>query len=122
MWRLSILNRYLIREFLGPFIFSLCGFIIIGLVDFIFALVDLFINSGVSLGVVTRLLIYKIPAIMVMFLPMSDIFSTMLLMVRMAKDNEITIIRTSGVNIFKVVIPVVALGLSTAVFSWGVNE
>lgn len=122
MWRFSILNRYLIREFLGPFIFSLCGFIIIGLVDFIFALVDLFINSGVSLGVVIRLLIYKIPAIMVMFLPMSAIFSTMLLMVRMAKDNEVTIIRTSGVNIFRIVIPVVALGLSTAIFSWSVNE
>ena len=122
MKRLSILNRYLIREYLGPFLFSLGGFVIIGLVDFIFALVDLFINSGVSFGTVVRLLIYKIPAIMVMFLPMSAIFSTMLLMVRMAKDNEITIIRTSGVSIFRVIIPVIGLGLGTAFFSWGVNE
>ncbi len=122
MWRFSIINRYLSREFYGPFFFSLGGFIIIGLVDFIFALVDLFINSGVPFGTVVRLLMYKIPAIMVMFLPMSSIFSTMLLMVRMAKDNEITIIRTSGVNIFRVIIPVALLGLGTALFSWGVNE
>ena len=122
MWRFSIINRYLSREFYGPFFFSLGGFIIIGLVDFIFAFVDLFINSGVPFGTVFRLLMYKIPAIMVMFLPMSSIFSTMLLLVRMAKDNEITIIRTSGVNIFRVIIPVVLLGLGTALFSWGVNE
>ena len=83
---------------------------------------DLFINSGVPFGTVFRLLMYKIPAIMVMFLPMSSIFSTMLLLVRMAKDNEITIIRTSGVNIFRVIIPVALLGLGTALFSWGVNE
>ena len=59
---------------------------------------------------------------MVMFLPMSAIFSTMLLLVRMAKDNELTIIRTSGIQIFRVIIPIACLGLSTTLFSWGVNE
>ena len=121
-WKRSIIDRYLIKEFFGPFLFSLGGFIIIGLVDLIFALVDLFVNSGISLGIITRLLIYKIPAIMVMFLPMSAIFSTMLLLVRMAKDNELTIIRTSGIQIFRVIIPIACLGLSTTLFSWGVNE
>ena len=59
---------------------------------------------------------------MVMFLPMSAIFSTMLLLVRMAKDNEITVIRTSGVNVFRLIIPVALLGFSISLFSWGVNE
>ncbi|MEK9727362.1 MAG: LptF/LptG family permease [Candidatus Margulisiibacteriota bacterium] len=122
MWRFSTINRYLIKEFYGPFFFSLGGFVIIGLVDFIFALVDLFINSGVPFGTVFRLLVYKIPAIMVMFLPMSAIFATMLLMVRMAKDNEIAVLRTSGVSIFRVIIPIALLGLGTALFSWGINE
>ena len=117
-----IIDRYLARELIGPFLFSIGGFIIIGLVDLIFALVDLFVNSGVSLGVVTRLLIYKIPAIMVMFLPMSAIFATMLLLVRMAKDSELTIIRTSGVQVFRVIIPVAIFGILVSVFSWGVNE
>ena len=121
-WRFSIFDRYLLKEFFGPFLFSLGGFIIIGLVDLIFALVDLFVNSGVSLGIVTRLLIYKIPAIMVMFLPMSAIFSTMLLLVRMAKDSEITIVRTSGVNVFRLVIPIALMGISVSLFSWSVNE
>jgi lipopolysaccharide export system permease protein len=122
LWKWSIIDKYLINEFLGPFLFSLFGFIIIGLVDLIFALVDLFVNSGVALGIITRLLIYKIPAIMVMFLPMSAIFATMLLLVRMAKDNELTIIRTSGVPIFRVIIPVALLGICTTLFSWSINE
>ena len=121
-WRWGIIDRYLIKEFLGPFVFSLSGFIIIGLVDLIFALVDLFVNSGVSLGIILRLLLYKIPAIMVMFLPMSTIFSTMLMLVRMAKDNELTIIRTSGIKIFRVLIPILLFGISTSVVSWSINE
>ena len=59
---------------------------------------------------------------MVMFLPMSAIFATMLLLVRMAKENELTIIRTSGIPIFRVIIPIAALGFLIAVFSWSVNE
>ena len=121
-WRFSIFDRYLLKEFFGPFLFFLGGVIIIGLVDLIFALVDLFVNSGVSIGIVTRLLLYKIPAIMSDVLPMSAIFSTMLLLVRMAKDSEITIIRTSGVNVFRLVIPIALMGISVSLFSWCVNE
>jgi lipopolysaccharide export system permease protein len=121
-WTLAIVDRYLIKEFLGPFLFSLAGFVIIGLVDYIFAYVDWFVNSGVSLGVILRLLIYKIPAIMVMFLPMSTIFSVMLLLVRMAKDNELTIIRTSGIKIFRVLIPIMLLGVGASLVSWATNE
>ena len=121
-WTNPIIDRYLFKEFTGPFLFSLGGFIIIGLVDLIFALVDLFVNSGVSLGIITRLLLYKIPAIMIMFLPMSAIFATMLMLVRMAKDNELTIIRTSGIPIFRIIIPVALMGICVTIFSWGVNE
>lgn len=121
-WSWSIIDRYLFKDFFGPFLFSLGAFIIIGLVDLIFALVDLFVNSGVAFSIITRLLIYKIPAIMVMFLPMSAIFATMLTLVRMAKDNELTVIRTSGVRIFRVIVPICLLGLSVAFFSWSVNE
>lgn len=117
-----IIDRYLLRELIGPFLFSIGAFVIIGLVDLIFALVDLFVNSGVSLGVVSRLLLYKIPAIMVMFLPMSAIFTTMLLLVRMAKDNELVILRTSGMPIFRMIIPIAIFGLCVSITSLGINE
>jgi lipopolysaccharide export system permease protein len=122
MKRLTIIDRYLAREFFGPFMFSVGGFLIIGLMDFIFALVDLFINANVPLSVVARLLVYKIPEILVLFLPMSTLFSTMLLLVRMAKDSEITIVRTSGISLFRIIIPLMALGLGTGLFSLAVNE
>ncbi len=120
--RWSTLDRYLFADFTGPFLFSVAGFLIIGIVDIIFALVDLFVNSGVSIGIITRLLLYKIPAILVLFLPMSAIFSTMLLMVRMAKENELTVIRTSGISIFRVITPILAFGIIVSILSWSINE
>ena len=43
---------------------------------------------------------------MVLFFPMAALFSTMLLLVRMAKDNELTVLRTSGIQTFRIILPI----------------
>ncbi|MBT5855707.1 YjgP/YjgQ family permease [bacterium] len=117
-----IIDRYVFTQFLGPFILAIGGFVIIGIVDILFALVDMFVNSGVPLLVVMRLLLYKIPAIMVLFFPMAVLFAVMLLMVRMAKDNEITILRTSGLNLSRLLAPILLICALSAVLSYLTNE
>lgn len=95
---------------------------IIGIVDILFALVDLFVNSGVPFFVIFRLLLYKIPAIMVLFFPMAVLFAVMLLLVRMAKDNEVTILRASGLNTARILAPLLFLCLVTSALSYITNE
>jgi len=121
-WGFSILDRYLTREFLFPFVLGVGGFTVIGVVDILFYLVDLAILSGASFSTVFKLLIYKLPAIMVIFFPMAALFATMLLFIRMAKDNELSLLRTSGVNAFRIVIPVLLLGIFVSFLSFFVNE
>ena len=120
--RFKILDRYLFQEFVGPFILAIAGFVIIGIIDILFSLVDLFINSGVPFFVVMRLLLYKIPAIMVLFFPMAVLFSIMLLLVRMAKENELTVLRTSGVHLSRLLIPLVIIAILTSLLSYYINE
>ena len=97
---LTILDRYIAREITNPFFLAIGGFAIIGLVDILFYLVDIFVRSKISILVLIRLLAYKLPAVIVLFFPMAVIFAVMLLFVRMAKDNELSVLRTSGVNAF----------------------
>ncbi|MFA5880243.1 MAG: LptF/LptG family permease [Candidatus Margulisiibacteriota bacterium] len=118
----SILDKYLSKEYFGPFFLGVGGFVIVGLVDILFTLVDLFVNSGVSLTIVIRLLIYKIPAIMVLFFPMALLFAVMLLLVRMAKDNEITVLRASGVSLFRILYPIAILAIITTALSFFIEE
>lgn len=118
----TILDRYLLKQFLGPFVLAVGGFVIIGIIDLLFLLVDLFVNSGVPLPVIFRLLVYKIPAIMVLFFPMATLFAVMLLLVRLAKDNEMTILRASGISLSRIVVPVMLLALITSLLSYWINE
>jgi len=120
--KLTILDRYVFQQFLGPFFMAVAGFVIIGIVDILFTLVDLFVNNGVPFTVVFRLLIYKIPAIMVLFFPMAVLFSVMLLLVRMAKDNEVTILRTSGMNALRLLAPILLMAIFSTSLSFLTNE
>ncbi len=120
--RFTILDGYLIKQFLSPFFLAVGGFAIIGVIDILFYLVELTVLSGVSVVTVLRLLFYKLPAIMVLFFPMAALFATMLLFVRMAKDSELSVLRTSGVSAFRIMIPVIVMGVFISFLSFFVNE
>ncbi len=119
---LTILDRYLLRQFLGPFCLAVIGFTIIGIVDILFSLVDLTILSGIHIGVTVRLLFYKLPAVFILFFPMAVLFAIMLVLIRMAKDNEITVLRASGIQLIRVAIPLILIGIIVSLISFGVND
>lgn len=120
--RVSIIDRYLTREFTGPFALATAAFVVIGMVDILFTLVDQIFNNAMPVWIVIRLLIYKIPVVMVLFFPMAVLFAVMLALVRMAKDNEITVLRCSGVNAGRVLIPLLTLGVLVSLLSFLINE
>ncbi len=119
---ITILDKYLIRQFLYPFILGVGGFAIIGIADILFYIIELSVLSGVSFFTTIKLLIYKLPAVMVLFFPMAALFSTMLLLVRMAKDNELSVLRTSGIQTFRIIAPILILGISISYMSYIFNE
>ena len=92
------------------------------MVDVIFVYIDWFINQGVALGIVLKLLFFKVPFIMVLFSPMAVLFATMLVFIRAAKDSEMVVFRTSGVNLLKILKPVLISGVLLSLFVVVVNE
>lgn len=120
--KLTILDKYLFKEFLFPFTLAVFGFALIGIVDILFYVVELSVLSGVSFFTTIKLLIYKLPAVMVLFFPMATLFACMLLFVRMAKDNELSVLRTSGIHAARIIIPVIILGVAISYLSYIFNE
>ncbi len=120
--KFKILDRYLLAEVAGPFFFGMIGFVVIGMFDLVFSLVDMFINNGVPFLVVMKILIYKIPAIMVLFYPMAVLFATLIVLIRLAKDSEITVLRAGGLSLGRIVLPIVVAGFLAFGLSYLTNE
>lgn len=116
------MDRYLTAEVAGPFVFGMVAFVIIGMVDLVFTLVDLFINNGVPLLIVLKLLIFKIPAILVLFFPMAVLFTVLIALIRLIKDSELTVLRAGGVAVERIIAPVVVFSILISLLSYLTNE
>lgn len=119
---MKILDRYLLREILGPFMIGILGFILVLIVDLLFTFVDLIINRGVPLGAIAKLLLFKLPSILVLTYPVATLFGVAMALGRLSKDNEINALRTSGVTFFRISVPILVLGLMVSLLSYITNE
>ena len=97
----TILDRYTLREFFWPFIFCVIGFTVILLSGVLFELIDLFLVKKVSINTVSRMLIYYLPGIVVMTLPVAA-FLYSLGLGRLNQDSEMIIMCSSGLPYWRI--------------------
>jgi len=109
---MRILRNYLLKEFIGPF------FLTLGVLSFVMVVVgnlkkiaDLVINKGVDIISVIKVFLLMTPYIITYALPISILVAVLMSLGRLSSDNEIIAIRASGINIFKLILPVLTLGL-----------
>ena len=91
-------------------------------------LTDLVVSHGVPLADVSRMIVYLIPSFLVFTIPMAFLLAVLLAFGRLSADNEVVVIKASGISLIQVMPPVVAcalvavllaLGASTIGVPWG---
>jgi len=109
----KILRDYILREFTGPLLLCL------GTLTFLMVLIgnlkriaDLVINKGVDFFSVAQIFIYLTPYIVTYTLPISILVAILLAFGRLSGDNEVIAIRASGINLFKLILPLLTIGLA----------
>jgi lipopolysaccharide export system permease protein len=101
-----IINRYIFKEMLGPFVLGLFVFTFIFLLNKIIRLTELIIGKGVSLTEVLSLIGYILPSFLVLVIPSTVLLASLLGFGRLCADGEITALNASGVSFYKMIIPV----------------
>ncbi len=108
---MTILDRYVLKRFLMPFIYCITGFIAIW---FIFDLSDnipIFLQGKASLLTVLRYYKTQIPAILVLALPAGTLLALLYSLTMMSRSNEIISMLTAGKSVLRVLSPLFFFGL-----------
>lgn len=116
------IDRYLIREFIGPFMFCVAGFTILLISGYLFELTDLFFVKKVAIQTVLRLLWYKLPSVIALTLPVGVLFGVFLSLGSLAKGNEITVMRCAGQSFLRLITPLLIMGGLVSGFTYWLNE
>jgi lipopolysaccharide export system permease protein len=112
--RLPVLDRYLARELVSPFVFGGSLFTFFLLIDRIYHLTDLVITKGVPFYLVVQLLVFMLPSFLAHTLPMALLVAVLLAGGRLAGDLEIVAFKSAGVSALRLFRPVLLAALVVA--------
>ena len=116
-----ILSFYIIREISSLFLLGIVIFTLVLIMGRLISLTELVVTRGVPLADVSRMILYLIPSFLIYTIPMAFLLAVLLTFGRLSADNEIVVIKASGISLFQVMPPVVFCALVAAVLAFGVS-
>jgi len=113
----GIINRYLMREITGIFALGLTIFTLVLLMGRMVKLMEMVVANGVPLAEVLRLIILLLPSFLVLTIPMAFLLAVLLAFGRLSSDNEITVLKASGLSLGALLPPVLLTASAAALLT-----
>ena len=110
-----ILFKYISKNLLIPFILSLFTLMSVFLLNFLMKIADKLIGKGLSYFVISKLVIYSLSWMFVLAVPMAVLIATLMAFGSMAQNNEVAIMKASGISLYKMMIPSVVGSILIAI-------
>jgi len=112
-----LLNTYLINQVLAPFYASLIILTSILFLSRLIPILDIILGYNIGLVDFFRLYAYFTPQLMLFALPMSGMMGVILGTTALNNENELMVLKTSGISLYKMLPPIVLVALSAALLT-----
>ena len=119
---MSLLTRYLMREFLRLFFLCLAGGTALYLVIDLFDRINIFVRHGAEIKWIVLFLVYKMPLMIYQIVPATVLLSVLLSLGLLTRHNEILALRTSGIPVARIAYPFVGISLVVSMGAFMLNE
>ncbi len=117
---MKTLQRYVLREIIGPTGLGLIVFTFVFLVGQMFKLADRLLNSAIPAQLAGELILLILPGVLAITIPMAVLVGILLGVGRLAADREILAMRASGISPFYLARPIIGFTiLLSGLMIWG---
>jgi len=113
-----ILDRYIIRELILPFLLGLVVFTFLLVIQPLADYSEQLISKGVSWQIVARVFATLLPQALAVTIPMSVLVGLLIGFGRLSADRESVALQACGISIYRLLWPVILYGF----VSWGVTS
>src|SRR6185369_15740864 len=111
---MGILDRYIARTWLRQLLLCLSGFVGIFLVIDLIEKIPRFMRSGGAAGDMLQYFIWKLPEMVSRTATFSILMATLLTLAVLSRDSEIIALRSCGVSLLKISLPLLFLGVAAS--------
>lgn len=120
---MKVLTRYLLRSHIGPLLFAFVALTGVVLINTLARSMADLAGKGLPARVFFEFFILSLPANVALTLPMSVLVAVLFVFSQMAAENEITALRASGIDLRRMVLPLLLVaGCIASGMVWFNNE
>ena len=119
---MKLIDRYILRTFLIPLVICAVAFNLIYVVYDLYDNFDLFVKKRAGFRDVMVYYGHLLPAFAWIIMPTSLLLGVLYALYQLTRHNELTAMRASGISLYRLLMPNVALGLLVAVGVGVVDE
>lgn len=116
--KIDVIWRYVFKEVLSPTFLGLCVYVLVFIMNALFELAELTIKKDLSVRSVATILFFYLPRVLEMTIPMAILLGVLVGVGRLSTDSEVVALRAGGVSYWKILFPVLTLGL----IGWAVSS
>jgi len=112
----GILDRYIAGRFLRMIMMAVAAFTVLFVVVDAFDNINRWMEKSPGWEAFLRYYLYGLPYIIVLVMPVAVLLCSLFLVTSLARNNELTALRASGVSVPRVFAPLLAVGFLISVF------
>ncbi|HEV2261705.1 MAG TPA: LptF/LptG family permease [Candidatus Rubrimentiphilum sp.] len=108
--KFTILDRYMLTELIGPFLFGLSAFTLIFAATQIIAIGRAVSEAHAPLWAAIEAFLWQLPSMVVLTIPMALLLGTLLTVQRLSGDSEVTAMKAGGISFLRIILPLLVAG------------
>jgi lipopolysaccharide export system permease protein len=121
--QLSVMDRYIIRELLLPFLFGVGVFSSLGVsVGALFELIRRLTEAELTFSIAAQILLLRLPQFIAYAFPMSTLLAALMTYSRLSSDSELVALKGCGISVGRLILPAVFLSLVVTGITFAFNE
>jgi lipopolysaccharide export system permease protein len=120
--RFTILDRYMLTELAGPFVFGLTAFMLIFAATELLNIAKIVSNEHAPLWAALLVFGWSMPGYVVLVIPMALLLGTLLAVQRLSGESELTAMKAAGITFARIVAPLLAVGLVMSFVTYFLQE
>jgi len=118
----NILDRYIIRKYLAIFLLVFFSLLMISVIVTFFERIDNIYEHDKPLVLLLEYIRYSIPEFVHYILPVAALTTTLLSLGLLTKFNEITAMKTCGISLYRIILPVLLMASLVSFVSFYLQE
>ena len=121
--RLDLLDRWLLKELLGPLLFFIALFTLLLLTGGVmFELVRQMVDKNLPITIAVQVLLFSIPRWLALSVPIGTLMASLFVFTRLSANNELTALRSLGITTKRMISAALSLSMAMTLFSFILND